>query len=374
MEGHTSTSQGPRHAVPSDVSFSSQGRMRTSSLSVSCQTTSPPYTPLPSYASVMQLNSTIPNYSFGHDPQTSLGFLDQERCEPPSQLDTTSACSNLVPQLPSSETKEMKDWAYRYPQSEVSLPELEGDVVCLTATNSQGPVNPFEFLSSPQPPVITLNPEIGDTNSLSGLQEGLHFPAELPTNDARLALGYLSTGERDLVYNTKRNTATSGYIEPSDARAIPRSIVHSASRSLSTNAASDCTVPRYELSSTSFALAIEGPELGERKFPEAPKHSVSATDFSSWSNAPSIPHCLPLRVPNHSSDTLTPSIPLPKTNAQYDSLQHCFPHQAKQLLSRSRSAVDLNMQSQNPKPESSASVTRMRSQRQVMALLESIGT
>jgi len=87
---------------------------------------------------------------------------------------------------PHSET-----WAYRSNFEGVAIPELAGDTVVLSATNSAGPVSPFELCADPGiMPSHHVNGPRRPRDSISEMLGDLHFPAELPSNDPGPPPGY----------------------------------------------------------------------------------------------------------------------------------------------------------------------------------------
>ncbi|KAF2621825.1 hypothetical protein BU25DRAFT_415829 [Macroventuria anomochaeta] len=370
---HMSVLHNPQQTASADVPFSRQEYMRTSSYSVSSQTISTPCSPAPTYTSVAQVDSMVSHHSFGHDQWTGLEALDLEAGDPTSQVDTTPTCYSSKLQLPPSKTEEMKERARWYSQSEFSSPELEGDILCLTATNLQGPVNPFEFDPDPQPLLVPIVPKLEDTKRLFELPGNPLVPVEPPTINDRLPLVCLSKEEHDLTYGTKRSTAIGGYIGSTHAGTISKSTIVPARTRVFTNAAMDCTIPCNELSSESPALDVNDQDLKEKATSNAPKHGTSTLGLASWSNTPPKTPCPLPHGPNDTSNTLNPSVPPPKTVTQCH-LQFCSPEQSGQFLSLSQSVANLNQQSQYSKPQDPAIITRMRSQKQMIALLESIET
>jgi hypothetical protein len=83
-------------------------------------------------------------------------------------------------------------WAYEYTSKDIAVPELAGDAIFMSGTNSMGPVNPFEFTHavSTKPDVITRKEnESGHPAELLG---DFNFAVELPANDLTQIPGHLS--------------------------------------------------------------------------------------------------------------------------------------------------------------------------------------
>jgi hypothetical protein len=333
--------------------------MRASSSALSSQATLPHCNPPPTYASAAQPNP-ISNRSFGHGPKP--------------QLDTPGACSSSTPQLLPSRTEETDKCAYRHSQGEVSSPGLEGDFVGFTTASFQGPVNPFQLNPNPRPPGFTLVPKTGSIKRLPEFLGDLHFSDGSPMKTDGTSPASLSIRERGSIHGTKGIAATGGYIDPTGAASSPRLTEVPERRPLSMNAAADCAVLRCELSPASPALDENGSNSRESTTLNASKHGISAFELPSGAGVLLRTPSLLLHGPNHRSDALVPSVPLPETVAQYQSLQPCSPGQAGDSLPRSRSVADLNRQSQYFKPQDLALIPRMRSQQQIMALLGSIET
>ncbi|KAH7077817.1 hypothetical protein BKA63DRAFT_272606 [Paraphoma chrysanthemicola] len=82
-------------------------------------------------------------------------------------------------------------WAYEYSHGgAASVPELAGDTVFMSGTNSLGPVNPFEF--GPEPykqanPIVSKSDDPGRVVEMLG---SLNFAVELPVNDPGPPPGY----------------------------------------------------------------------------------------------------------------------------------------------------------------------------------------
>ncbi|KAF2024033.1 hypothetical protein EK21DRAFT_118182 [Setomelanomma holmii] len=84
-------------------------------------------------------------------------------------------------------------WAYKYADQDDSVPELAGDTVCMSGTNSLGPVNPFDFSAEPLPPQNNFRrtKRKEPTTVVEALND-LTFAVELPVNDPGPPPGYPS--------------------------------------------------------------------------------------------------------------------------------------------------------------------------------------
>jgi hypothetical protein len=368
---HVSVSHNPQRTASADVPFIRQEYTRTSSCSVSSQAVSTPCSSDPTYVSATQVGSMISHHSFKHGQRTGVESPDLEACDPTSQLDTAGTCYYSTPQLPPLTAGEMEKRGCWCSQTKASAPEWEGDIVCLSATNSQGPVNPFEFDPGPQLPTIPMVPEMEGENRLSETPRNPSAPMEPPGIDNRLSMASLSKKEYEWMYSTKRSTPTGEYTGSTHPVSMQKATMVPVRTRTFASAAKDCTISWNELSPASPALDEIGSDSKAKATINAVKHETTVLEPASGSNTSSNTLYPLLHGPDHTSNTLHMSIPLLKSAAQYN-LRQSFPEHSGQNLPRSRSVVGLNKQSQCYKPQEPAIITRMRSQKHIIALLESI--
>lgn len=82
-------------------------------------------------------------------------------------------------------------WAYRSEPAGMAVPELAGDTVLCSATNSAGSVNPYELCANLVEPVSENNRAARRPYEvLTEMLGGLQIPAELPSNDNSPPPGY----------------------------------------------------------------------------------------------------------------------------------------------------------------------------------------
>jgi hypothetical protein len=313
--------------------------MHAASSAVKPQATLPPYSPPPIYVLAAQLRPTSSRHSFGNNKHTGEKYLDQGRSDSTSELASTGAW------LPSG-TEETKTSVYRHSQGGMSSSGLEGNFLGLTAANIQGPVDPFDFNPNPQPPVGALVPNIEDTKWLPELQGDPQLSGTSAMDTDSNVLELLSIGEPGSINGTEEFAGAS---------------VHRA-------------VSHCDPLSASPTLSVAASKAREKTTMDTSKHNIPAVELASWPDTPLKPEVFYRDGPKHRSNTLVPSVSLPKTSVQYQAPQPGFPGQTGPSLSRSRSASDLDRQSRYCKPQTRPSITRMRSQRHMMALLGSIET
>ncbi|KAH7088372.1 hypothetical protein FB567DRAFT_628101 [Paraphoma chrysanthemicola] len=82
-------------------------------------------------------------------------------------------------------------WAYEYSHGgAVFVPELAGDTVFMSGTNSMGPVNPFEFGPEPSKQAYPIVSKSEDPGRVVEMLGSLNFAVELPVNDPGPPPGY----------------------------------------------------------------------------------------------------------------------------------------------------------------------------------------
>jgi hypothetical protein len=149
--------------------------MPTTSVSV-LPTTATPLSPPPSYASVVRAtprNYVSPPYDKLHDMELA-DSTDRISCRYAPTIGLLDAKST---------------WAYRSTQVGLPVPELAGDTVCFSATNSLGPVNPFELCATSDSAVSRVPAQDDKLDSVTELLGDITFAVELPVNDSRSPLG-----------------------------------------------------------------------------------------------------------------------------------------------------------------------------------------
>ncbi|KAF3033089.1 hypothetical protein E8E12_003801 [Didymella heteroderae] len=135
-------------------------------------TLSLPGSPPPTYATAV----SVDRFTSAAQPSP------RNSCSPPKAyncvLPGPTADYEITLDSPQNET-----WAYRSSYEGIAIPELTGDTVVFSATNSAGPVNPYEFCASPGATTrYDINSSRRSRDSIPEMLGDLFFPAELPSN------------------------------------------------------------------------------------------------------------------------------------------------------------------------------------------------
>jgi hypothetical protein len=136
--------------------------------------TKPLYSPSPSYMSLVKPSSQGPLVD-----STASATVKSHIHLP--HTDTLSEQKHISDFHRYDEQEEVR--AYEYVNANVLLPELPGDTVCMSGTNSEGPVNPFDFSlkSSSESQLVQNNND--ETNKIGELLGDLTFAnPPLPSN------------------------------------------------------------------------------------------------------------------------------------------------------------------------------------------------
>jgi hypothetical protein len=286
-----------------------------------------PGSPPPTYISAVQSNAGLQYY-----PQNAMQYLN---------------ASALVQKHEQNVMSKMKinTWAYQPSERHETIPELAGDTVCMSGTNSFGPVNPFEYRCIPQPTIPSAPCVREETNSISELLGDISLVPELPgsgpiqpkIHSPRLSRGPSNTSGHGQLANRMRNHTQRMPVRDSEVLAFPprRPIPpHSVSEPVTTTNELETAFPTLN---RQLVFSGTSPLLeGEERHVTHPR----------WSSA---------------------SIP---TSLRPASGSSASPRQ----ITRSSLGSELSIQSHAPPPSDTTASTRMRRQKHMLDLLGSIGS
>jgi hypothetical protein len=264
-------------------------------------------------------------------------------------------------------------WAYRSNFEGVAVPELAGDTVVFSATNSAGPVNPYELCANPGiMPRHHVNDLRRPRDSISEMLGDLHFPAELPSNDPKPPPGYTS--------RSRKASDQVGILQPSHLEMRNRTMSETRPviqrRPIPTNAFSDSLLTVHELPQS---LALHNAPLSA---PNAVLHSnirpltpitpsggplqseISKRPSSYTAHQSQWRTQAPTPAPNRHYST-PPLIPV--TQPGYIA---AFPAEFTSSCGLATQPKVLNL----PRAQEPVKATRMQSQKRMMDLLGSIGS
>ncbi|KAH8716797.1 hypothetical protein GQ44DRAFT_404136 [Phaeosphaeriaceae sp. PMI808] len=272
--------------------------------------------------------------------------------------------------------------AYRMPYHDIFTPELAGDTVCMSGTNSLGPVNPFEFSNETANKNTSLEATQDQPKVVAELLGNLSFAVEMPADSPSPPPGYpprptqrkpinISIGQLE----TRRHNSdrSSGVELPAISRrrpALPHATTESTPRKPSTKRESIITrhtiaapMTFKPLSSYSSEKILVSSSLGTHdetlelpsssQPPPSIRHSYSPSSCqgnSSMSHTEFPGKFLPLRIPP----------PRPHMTS-------CEPEASKGIAG----VVPTSHNIPTP-PVEPASIARMRRQKYMMNLLGSI--
>lgn len=330
--------------------------MRSSSFT---STLSPPGSPPPTYSSAVSIDP------FTYAPRPSLSTPGGHINASESTVTSQRTDEKGVP-----ENRQYETWAYRGNYRCVAIPELAGDTVVLSATNSAGPVNPYELCASP---VITTRQNTGTSQrpcgSISEMLGDLHFRVELPSNDPGPPPGY---PPRSRAAPDQAGTYRASHLEIRN-RTISetRPVVHR--RPVPTNALSDSLLTVYELPSLSTPCNAPLP-LSNTLVHSNIRPSVSETSSSDARQVENGQR--PSSYTAHQSRWhMQPPIPVP--NRHHSAPPVAQPDYPGSFSAESTSSWGLHTQLKAPRAsqtQESLKATRMQSQKRMMDLLDSIGS
>ena len=287
--------------------------------------------------------------------------------------DETIAFSQTADSKVASSYAHDSTWAYRSNLDGMAVPELAGDTVLFSATNTAGPVNPYELATGvgkmassnsrkAQKPCDNLTEMLGD----------LRFPVELPSNDPGPPPGYPPRirADSDQV-GLARSTHTQSCRRTTSE--TPPSVHR---RPLPANALSDSLLTVHELS-PSFATqntetAISS--MAQRSVGLAPSASELFSDDVHQSY---MKQRRPYTAQQPQWSTVSPGLMSTRYYSAPPPVPYTLNEQAAAFSANSTSSWGLDTQPKVPKAPSAqepATTTRMHSQKRVMDLLGSIGT
>lgn len=263
--------------------------------------------------------------------------------------------------------------AYRIGLGDMQISELAGDTISFSATNSAGPVNPYELCAklTEENRAISHMPQV-PSEVLAEMLGDIHFPLELPSNEPVLP--------HDCPPWQRTRFEHAGLTQPRHnqlrKRAAPEesSVVHR--RPVPMGALNDSLPMVHELP-PSFGLSAASRVVGNPEFTVNPSDSGAfAVKISSQNSSRSGPHNRPFTYTAHGSNSGTASglIPIARCS-KLPPMQPVFSQQAAAFSADSTSSWGLDTQPKAPKaPAASepATSTRMKSQKQILDLLGSI--
>lgn len=140
-------------------------------------TLSPPGSPPPTYAAAVSVDS----FAFDARPSPYSPPMNNASVIASPVTDRKDTLNGLHSEIR----------AYRSNFDDMTIPELAGDVVVFSATNTAGPVNPYELCASPGKMAYgNSSSSQRSRDSLSEMLGDLYFPVELASNDPGPPPGY----------------------------------------------------------------------------------------------------------------------------------------------------------------------------------------
>ena len=355
--------------------FSSHDRgagVLESRLSLSSET-STPCSPPPTYASAVQSSVQVQNCKLSDTRSFGANILDQNDNRLSTQIETP---------LSSPAQSESKGiWAYQLPMlshNDPSVPELSGDTVYLSATNTHGPINPFEYNVAPQSSSFSSPSKRMETKDVAELLGDFTFAVELPCNDPGPPPGYPPRSRRSTAYQSPYNTSASSARGYEKTKPVPELPGISLRRPVLSHAFSEPVNMNHELPTRQFAPSEDSPlpqrtsvmgtyQRGvtaskQRHFSEQTSElpGSSASEYS-WTSVQSSPS------PSLVSAGLATELP---SNTGASHHRRVLSQDSRRWSGPSASSVS----SRSVGPAESVSLTRMRRQKQMMDLLGSIGS
>ncbi|KAJ8109604.1 hypothetical protein OPT61_g7337 [Boeremia exigua] len=258
-------------------------------------------------------------------------------------------------------------WAYRSSFDGMAVPELAGDTVSFSATNSAGPVNPYELCAYTGIVVpADARKGHGPNENLAEMLGDLHFPTELPSNsDPPTAYN----SQKRTRFDQTRSTLPS-YIQPK--RRVTTETPHRVHRRpLPANALSDSLLTVHELTPAPPVPEKISNALDEDSYRPLTTGLASVAVHQQYTNQRPSSYSV-----DHSHRAM--AAPAPVSNRHYSApppLASVRNEYAAAFSADSVSSWGLNTEPRGPKAPSvpvPTKATRMQSQRRIMDLLESI--
>lgn len=318
---------------------------------------SPPGSPPPTYATAMSLDPLILHDV--HGSSSTQATINREVAAArtlQSKVAMDNTCNNT--------------WAYRTNSDDMGIPELAGDAISFSATNSAGPVNPFELCTSTER-IVSSRAHTAQSSSgnLAEMLGDVHFPVEIHKNHPGSPPGYpswLGAMSDQVGLARPTNTQPRRRTASETSRGVYR-------RPLPINALSDSLLTVHELPS---ALGTPDTTLQSQN---RPSHTTYGSSFAVElpSNPPS--NQRPTSYDANQSRWSTDS-PATNSNRHYSATPPVATIRnewATAFSADSTSSWGLDTEPKKPK-EHTAQVpkqfTRMQSQKRLMDLLGSIDT
>jgi hypothetical protein len=325
-------------------------------------TMSPPGSPPPTYATAVSIDPFT--YDSRSNPLSPSGHRVTGKF---------AVADPIIDQKSTLENPHKETWAYRSNFDGVAIPELAGNTVVFSATNSAGPVNPYELCANPGTTSLHhLNGPRRPRDSISEMLGDLQFPAELPSNDPGPLPGYpprsRAASTQVAMHRTShlemRNRTTSETRPVIQRRPVP------------INAFSDSLLTVHELPQ-SLAPHNTPLPVPNAVFPNNDRPSTLGTPSDNLLQSEISQR--PLSYAAHQSQRHTEA-PIPTSNRHYSApppVPVTRPDYATAFSTESTSSRGLDTQPKAlhlPRAQVPVKATRMQSQKRMMDLLDSIGS
>ncbi|KAJ4987570.1 hypothetical protein SVAN01_06883 [Stagonosporopsis vannaccii] len=316
----------------------------------------PPGSPPPAYATAISLEPVIHNVRWNPSTKTTIA------------RDVTAVRSFQREDALGNTCKSI--WSYKSNSEDMNVPELAGDVVSLSATNSAGPVNPYELCSKTEQAVSSRTYAAQEPyENLAEMLGDLQFPAELPSNDSGLPPGYPprlrakldQLGLARTMRTQPRSRTTSEYSPRVHRRPVPA------------NALSDSLLTVHELPST---LTAQDTML---KASNDPSNLMTTSTFATELSSNPSANQRPASYTTYQSQW-DPEAPRTSSNRHCSAPPPFVPMRgecAAAFSADSTSSWGLNTEPKQPNGHSaqeSVRFTRVQNQKRLMELLGSIDT
>lgn len=267
-------------------------------------------------------------------------------------------------------------WAFQLAPKHLTVSELPGDTVSLSATNAFGPVNPYEFCAAPQSSNPGALSKKDETKAVVEMLGDLSFAVELPCNDPGPPPGYPPRSNQRFSHNPDSYTPESkGYVFeqrksvpelPAMPRRRPAPLHHAFTEPLYT---------AHELPASSSASSINASFPRRSSVMGAAQLGVAASGSQQVFGQPSeVQGSRSAGSHQMASSQLPASMaPTASPSTQFSSFQSVMPG-PPQSVAQSSGLNGPPMPFKPQEPTGSTSRARMQRQRQMMDMLGSIGS
>lgn len=192
----------------------------------------------------------------------------------------------LYTELPADDIQSNGTWAYRPQHDKSFIPELTGDDVCFSATNSYGPVDPFDFSTRNSSAIGTTTPKHDHTEPVRELLGDLNFVVELPSNYLGPASGYPPRESKILQNDGNSDVLAKEVYNPQQSMSVPELPAFSEYLPIPTHASTESTIMErgFLSKSPTSSFGISSPE--RKNVLSTMEHGVKAVELPSSSSQP----------------------------------------------------------------------------------------